>query len=111
MASDISTKSTMQTAQVNYFLWERCPAEIRDMTFDGMDGEGPDYHWYFDWNGYMPPLVTALRGLKKSYQHALQRFVRDIHSTVWMNWATEFRIEDMNRIELQTIKILRITTG
>jgi hypothetical protein len=37
--------------------WERCPVEIRDIILDELEYEYPNY---FDWEGFIPPLIAAL---------------------------------------------------
>jgi hypothetical protein len=49
--------SVFTTPAVKSFPWERCPIEVLDMIFDGVDNRGLRY---FAWRGSMPSLVVAL---------------------------------------------------
>jgi len=81
--------------------WERCPVEIRDMILDELEYEYPNY---FDWEGFIPPLIAALRPLSLSYQQALQRFMDKSRSCLRMNPSTGFDIGGMNQMELDTFQ-------
>jgi hypothetical protein len=66
------------------------------MIFDEMNKQSPQY---FRWRWIMPSLVLAFRGLRRSYQQALQRFAKESHLMVFKG-RTSYNIQDMNRVEL-----------
>jgi hypothetical protein len=93
--------SVFTTPAVKSFPWERCPIEVLDMIFDGVDNRGLRY---FALRGSMPSLVVALRGLNRSYKQALQRFVKASGPLLRLDSRTGYCIRDMNRVELGTFK-------
>lgn len=106
IAADTNNMSLVQAPPSSYFPWELCPAEIREIIFDAMNCR---YCRYFRWRGSMPPLVIAFHGLRKSYQQALQRFVKE--SRPWLllhGRITSFGVEEMNQIELDTLREVHI---
>ena len=100
-SADMTLISTKQTKS---FPWERCPVEIREMIFDEVKNR-PYPSPYWEWNGSIPALVVALRGLKKSYKQVLQRFKKENRGHLRMDaYSTDFDIGDMTELELETFK-------
>jgi hypothetical protein len=92
--------------KVKSSLWERCPAEVRDLIFDEVDNNAQGD--YFMWSGRMPSLVVALRGLKFSYKQALQRFAKVNEYSICMSPWNGYSIRDMNQTELNTISMVEL---
>lgn len=86
------------------FPWEKCPYEVRDMIFAGVDIR--DFS-YFRWYGTIPALVVALRGLPTSYEHVLQWF-RYRNTVIFLNSICGYSLNELKARELQMLTSLRI---
>lgn len=97
----------------NRFPWDRCPPEIRDIIFDGLDEEND--RPYFAWNtrGCTPAFLAAVRrmeGFCITYAQALHRF-KILSRSIRMDKSTRHKLKNLVGVELDAFQILDLEIG